>query len=61
LLRDKETALLVDDNDDQAMVSALRQLIENPGMKAQLVQDAYAMVQEFDWSKVKSKWDEVLI
>lgn len=61
LLRDQKTALLVDDNDDQAMTSALRQLIENPGMKAQLVQDAYAMVQEFDWSKVKSKWDEVLI
>jgi glycosyltransferase involved in cell wall biosynthesis len=61
LLQDKKTALLVDDNDDQAMLNALHQLIENPDMRTQLVQDAFAVVQEFDWPKVKSKWDEVLI
>jgi glycosyltransferase involved in cell wall biosynthesis len=61
LLQDKETALLVDDNDDQAMLNALHQLIENPDMRSAVVQDAFAVVQEFDWSKVKSKWDEVLI
>lgn len=61
LLEDQKTALLVDDNDVTAMVDALRKIITNPKIKESLVDNAYGLVQDFDWKKVKSKWDEVLI
>jgi glycosyltransferase involved in cell wall biosynthesis len=61
LLEHEKNALLVNDNDVNGMVDALRQIITKPEIKERLVDNAYGLVQDFDWKKVKSKWDEVLI
>jgi L-malate glycosyltransferase len=61
LLENEKTALLVDDNDVDAMVTSLRKIINNPELKERLVTNALNLVQDFDWQKVKSKWDDVLI
>jgi len=61
LLEDKKTALLVADDDSDGMVNAIKEILENQPLKQQIVTNAYEVVQDFDWEKVKSKWDEVLI
>lgn len=61
LLEDKKTALLVADNDVDGMVSSLKEIMRKPELKRQLVENARHLVQDFDWEKVKAKWDEVLI
>jgi glycosyltransferase involved in cell wall biosynthesis len=61
LLEDKKTALLVNDNDVNGMVCCLKEIMSNQPLRDGLVNNALALVQAFDWEKVKSKWEEVLI
>ncbi len=60
LLTHNKTALLVDDNDIEGMIAAIKQLLTDNELKHQLVRNAHELVQEFDWDKVKAKWHEVL-
>ena len=60
LLEDRKTALLVDDNDVDGMVNAVREIIHNKTLKDELVKNARKLIQDFDWKAVKNKWDEVL-
>jgi glycosyltransferase involved in cell wall biosynthesis len=60
LLENNKTALLVNDNDMQGMTMAIKKIIQNRDLKQHLVKNAQHLVQEFDWDKVKNKWDEVL-
>ena len=60
LLEHNKTALLVDDNDIEAMTGAIKEIINNKKLKNHLVQNAHTLVEEFDWDKVKIKWDEAL-
>lgn len=60
LLEDKETALLVDDNDINGMTLAIKEIITNKNLNRHLIKNAKQLVQEFDWDIVKNKWDEVL-
>ena len=60
LLEDHKTALLVDDNDVQAMVDGIKKLTNDPKFKDQMVQNALEMVSAFDWNAVKHKWNEIL-
>ncbi len=60
LLENNKTALLVDDNDVDGMVQAIKEILCNPQLKNTLVNNANHLIQDFDWQKVKSKWDEVL-
>lgn len=60
LLKDNETALLVGDNDIQAMAESVKELINNKNLTNKLVFNALNLVQQFDWNLVKSKWSEVL-
>jgi glycosyltransferase involved in cell wall biosynthesis len=60
LLKDRQTALLVADNDIQAMSEAIKELIINDELRNKLVANAHDLVQQFDWNLVKNKWLQVL-
>ena len=60
LLKDRQTALLVADNDIQAMSEAIKELMINDELRNKLVANAHDLVQQFDWNLVKNKWLQVL-
>lgn len=60
LLEDRKTALLVDDNAANQMTQAVKELIENPDFRQQIVTDGRAYVEGFDWKKVRKQWNELL-
>src|SRR5690554_4596728 len=59
LLKDQEHALLVNKEDTQAMVEAIKELVNNPILKNKIVENAYELGRTFDWEKVKEKWEEL--
>lgn len=61
LVRDRETALLVDDNDVDAMVANIKELLINDELRKDLVLNALNLVQQFDWNLVKKQWYKILI
>ena len=60
LLNDTIDALLVNDNDTNAMVSAIKNLILNPEFASSITTNARKKVEAFDWEIVKLKWFEIL-
>lgn len=60
LVKDAETALLVNDSDDQAMTKAIIQLIQNPDLAKQLSNNGRKLAEKFDWEIVKKQWKEIL-
>jgi L-malate glycosyltransferase len=60
LLKDKDTALLVADNDVSGMVTAIKLVLTNPHLTTAIVQNARNYVEQFDWEKVKPMWFEIL-
>ncbi|WP_309640350.1 glycosyltransferase family 4 protein [Flavobacterium sp.] len=60
LLEDRKTALLVNDNDTKAMVSCIKEITNDKKISESLIHNAFTSVQDFDWTKVKNKWNEVL-
>jgi L-malate glycosyltransferase len=60
LLTDSENALLVDDNDEEEMVSAIKKLLNDEKFKNIIVKNARNLVEKFDWDNVKQKWFELL-
>jgi glycosyltransferase involved in cell wall biosynthesis len=60
LLKNKEDALLVPDNDVDAMVLAIGELIENRDLFVQLVNNARHKSVGFDWESVKHQWAAIL-
>lgn len=61
LLEDRKTALLVEDNAAHQMTQAVKELIENPDFRQQIVTNGRAYVESFDWEVVKEMWSEVLV
>ena len=61
MLKDRETALLVDDNDVDGMVAGIRELISDEDLKDKLVMNGLNLVQQFDWDIVKNKWLKILV
>lgn len=61
LLENERTALLVSDCDTTAMVEAVKRLLSDPHLKADLIAQAQTLVQDFDWQKVKEKWRGLLV
>jgi L-malate glycosyltransferase len=59
LLENKKNALLVNDNDTQAMVQAIKLLFSNTNLTQNMVHNARNYVEDFDWEKVKNKWIEI--
>lgn len=60
LLETNKNALLVDDNDVQAMVDAIKLLLTDVNLTSTIVLNARKYVEDFDWEKVKYKWFEIL-
>lgn len=60
LLEHNKTALLVEDNDIEGMINAIKEIINNKILRNELIHNAHSLVEEFDWNKVKGKWNEVL-
>lgn len=61
LVKHRETALLVDDDDAAAMVANIKELLINKELRDALVMNALDLVQEFDWNLVKNQWIKILI
>ena len=60
LLENRKNALLVNDNDVQSMVDAIKLLVSDANLTKNIVQNARNYVEDFDWEKVKDKWFEIL-
>lgn len=60
LLRDRENALLVEAKDTQAMVEAIKELVNNPILKNKIVANAHELGKSFDWEKVRGMWRGIL-
>lgn len=60
LLTDNENGLLVNINDSEGMVIAIRTLFSNPNLQKNIISNARKMVESFDWNVIKKDWFEIL-
>lgn len=57
LLNHEHDALLVSPGDASAMASAVRRLLEEPGLAGRLSRNARGRIESFDWSAILPRWD----
>jgi glycosyltransferase involved in cell wall biosynthesis len=60
LLTDNENALLVNDNDINAMTNAICSLLEHQEKGIELALNARNFIEKMDWNVVKEEWKQVL-
>lgn len=60
LLENNKDAILVNDDDAQAMASAIEKIFIDTGLRKNLIHNARVLVEDFDWSIVKQKWIDIL-
>lgn len=60
LLQDGEDSLLVEANDEQAMVSKVNMLLSADGLGLRLSKAARKKAEGFDWNIIKEKWNSIL-
>ncbi len=60
LLKNEESALLVNDGSVSEMVDAIKKLIDDAPLTLKLIQNSRNIVAEFDWQIVNHKWFEIL-
>ncbi len=60
LLKSEENALLVEDDNSEQMVQAIKTIFLNEKLKKNMIVNARKMVETFDWDIVKDKWFELL-
>ena len=60
LLSDLEDALLVPPYNEEQMIKAIRELLQNETLAHQLSLAARSKAEGFDWENVKSFWNELL-
>lgn len=59
LLRDGETGLLVDDDDDAAMADAVLRLVAEPALAERLSVNGRAMAESSAWDTVHAEWRDL--
>lgn len=59
LLTHGHTALLVPDNNAQAMAQAVKDLIDNPTLAKSLSENGRQLARSFSWQQVRPQWDRV--
>jgi glycosyltransferase involved in cell wall biosynthesis len=60
MVRDRDTGLLVDADDPQALSSALGQLLGDPALRQRLAENAFNEVREkYDWSHIAAEFDRL--
>jgi glycosyltransferase involved in cell wall biosynthesis len=57
LLEDGKDALLVPPDDPEAMASAVRRILTEPGLAGKLSANARKKVEQFDWSVILPQWE----
>lgn len=60
LLEDENNAILVPDNDKQAMSAGIQKLLDNPDFFGELTFAAREKAVAFDWQMVKESWLKIL-
>lgn len=60
LIKDKENALLVNDDAVLEMVDAIKSLLNNPQLALKFSKSSRRIVEGFDWQIVKHHWFEIL-
>ena len=60
LLTHDENAVLVNDNDSEAMTNAIVDLIKNEKKTVLMSENARAFVEQMDWDNIKKKWRVLL-
>lgn len=60
LLKDKETALLIESGNVSALAEALSCLLLNEHLRNHLATQGYELVQKMDWEQVSSKWAHLI-
>lgn len=58
---DDHDALLVPPDDPQAMASAVRRILNEPGLAGYLSHNARKTAEQFDWSIVLPQWERLLL
>ncbi|MCI0696570.1 glycosyltransferase family 4 protein [candidate division KSB1 bacterium] len=61
LLTHERDALLVSPNDPEAMASAVRRILTEPGLAEQLSRNARKKVEQFDWSVILPQWEAMFM
>lgn len=59
LLTDGETALLVSDDDDEAMAKAVERLLGDPGLAERLSANGRKLAARCSWEQVRPQWERV--
>lgn len=60
LLENEVTALLVNDNDAEAMSDAVERFLTDNNLRQRIITNARQKAAEYDWDAVKSKWLDLL-
>lgn len=60
LLKHKQNAMLVEDNDSQAMKQSIDELLNDSVLRESIIKNARNTVEDFDWGIVKHKWFDIL-
>jgi glycosyltransferase involved in cell wall biosynthesis len=60
LLQHEKNALLVADNNLEAMVYQIERLFSEPELSDVLVANAYNLVKGFDWNVIRKQWIDLL-
>lgn len=59
LLKHGETALLVPDNDDEAMAAAVTRLLQDSELAGRLSANGRKLAEGFSWEQVHPQWEEL--
>jgi len=60
LISNEKNGFLVEPKDVNAMATAVKKLIQNPGMAESLSSQGRLKAEEFNWEQVKNKWLDLL-
>lgn len=61
MLKHGETALFVDDDDDEAMAKAIENLINNPNLASLLSRNGQKLAERFSWEQVRPQWEQMFV
>jgi glycosyltransferase involved in cell wall biosynthesis len=59
LLTDGETGLLVPDDDDQAMTTAIHRLLNDPALATRLSTNGRQLAERSSWEQVRPLWERI--
>ncbi len=59
LVENETTALMVDARDYEAISAAISRLVQDPSLRAKLINNGIQLVKNYAWSSVKGQWQTV--